>query len=349
MMFNKVIYTIVIATILFLTAGLFLPSIVKVERSVFINRPASTVFVLVNSFRTFMAWSPLAVRDPDADYVFSGPSEGVGARMDWRGDPRLVGNGWQQIIESVPFRRVSMQLDFENQGRALSYFNIENRQQGALLTWGFETNLVEGQGFFGGLLARYFGLFFDQWIGTDYEQGLVNLKAYAESLPATEFSGLDAQILHVEPLDILYIPMSDRPAGGDIGTSLAIAFQEIRTFMQEHSIEMRSQPMAITRSWDAHNFEVEAAIPVVSTDVPMTDGVIAGISPSGTAVKVIHKGPYASMGPSYEQLSAFMAANGLQEGRVSWEHYISDPGQTPASELITHIYFLIGEDSAERR
>jgi hypothetical protein len=36
-----------------------------------------------------------------------------------------------------------------------------------------------------------------------------------------------------------------------------------------------------------------------------------------------------------------MAAHGLKEGRVSWEHYISDPGQTPAGEIITHIYFLI--------
>lgn len=346
MMFNKVIYTIVITVFIFLSIGLFLPSNVNVERSVLINRPASTVFVLLNSFRTFRAWSPLAVRDPDAEYVFSGPSAGVGARMDWRGDPRQVGNGWQEIIESVPFKRISMQLDFENQGRAVSYFNIEGRQTAALLTWGFEADLVAGQGFFGGLLARYFGLFFDQWIGTDYEQGLANLKTYAESLPATDFSSLDAEILHVEPVDILYIQTSNQAVGKDVGASLAAAYQEITAFMQENSIEMLSPPMAITRSWDAMSFQVDAAIPVVSADVPLRGNVRAGLSPSGTAVRVIHKGPYEQMGPSYEQMSAFMAVNGLQEGRVSWEHYISDPGQSPPPELITHIYFLIGEEAA---
>jgi effector-binding domain-containing protein len=47
------------------------------------------------------------------------------------------------------------------------------------------------------------------------------------------------------------------------------------------------------------------------------------------------------MSPTYEKLAAYMAVHGLKEGRVSWEHYISDPGQTPAAEIITHIYFLI--------
>jgi effector-binding domain-containing protein len=344
-MFKKVIYTIVITVFMFILAGSFLPSTVNVERSVLINRPASTVFVLLNSFRTFRAWSPLAVRDPDAEYVFSGPSAGVGARMDWRGDPRQVGNGWQEIIESVPFKRITMQLDFENQGHAVSYFNIEERQTAAFLIWGFEADLVAGQGFFGGLLARYFGLFFDQWIGTDYEQGLANLKTYAESLPATDFSSLDAEILHVEPVDILYIQTSNQAVGDDVGASLAAAYQEISAFMQENSIEMLSPPMAITRSWDEISYQFDAAIPVVSADVPMSGSVRTGVSPSGTAVRVIHRGPYEQMGPSYEKLSAFMATNGLQEGRVSWEQYISDPGQTPPSELITHIYFLIREES----
>ncbi len=346
-MFNKVIYTIVTTILIFVIIGLFLPSGVTVERSALINRPASTVFVLLNSFRAFRAWSPLAVRDPDTEYVFSGPSTGVGARMDWRGDPRQVGKGWQEIIESVPFRRISMRLDFEHQGRALSFFDIEDRRGAAYVTWGFEADLVEGHGFFGGLLARYFGLFFDQWIGSDYEQGLANLKAYAESLPATDFSGLDAEILRVDPVDILYISTRNQPVESDVGTSLAAAFREIRAFMQENSIEMLSAPMAITRSWDAHTLAMDAAIPVISADVPPGANIRAGLSPHGTAVRAVHRGPYETMGSTYEQLSAYMAVNGLEEGRVSWEQYVSDPALTPSTELITHIYFLIGEEPNE--
>ncbi len=340
-MFTKVLYTIVIAIVIFVITGLFLPRTVHVERSIEIERPASTLFTLLNSFSAFSTWSPWSERDPTIDYQYSGPASGTGARMDWSGDPRLSGSGWQEIIESKPPSLVRMQLDFEQQGLANSYFQIDPVASGTMVTWGFDTDLVAGQGFFGSLLARYFGLFFDRWIGSDYEKGLVRFKAFAESLPATDFSGLDVEIVEAEPLDILYI-VTDRGLGtGGIAASLAAAYQEISAFMAEHSIEMSSQPMAITRAWDAKDYEFSAAIPVTTSDVETSGNVRAGKSPSGRAVRVIHRGSYDHMSPSYEKLSAYMAVHELKEGRVSWEHYISDPGQTPADEVITHIYFLI--------
>ena len=340
-MFTKVLYTVVIAIVIFVTTGIFLPRTVHVERSIEIDRPDSTLFTLLNSFATFSTWSPWSERDPSIIYQYSGPASGTGARMNWSGDPRLSGSGWQEIIESKPSSLVRMQLDFDQQGRANSYFQIDPSASGTLVTWGIDTNLVEGQGFFGSLLARYFGLFFDRWIGTDYEQGLVRLKAFAESLPATDFSGLEVDIVEAEPLDILYIVTDSRSEAGGVAASLAIAYQEITSFIAEHSIEIQAQPMAITRSWDARDYEFDAAIPVSTTDVELSGNVRAGKSPSGRAVRVVHRGPYDRMSPSYEKLSAYMAVHGLKEGRVSWEHYISDPGQTPADEIITHIYFLI--------
>ena len=340
-MFIKIFYTVVIALVIFIVTGLFLPRTVHVERSIEIDRPDSTLFTLLNSFATFSTWSPWSERDPSIIHQYSGPASGTGARMNWSGDPRLSGSGWQEIIESKPSSLVRMQLDFDQQGRANSYFQIDPSASGTLVTWGFDINLVEGQGFFGSLLARYFGLFFDRWIGTDYEQGLVRLKAFAESLPATDFSGLEVDIVEAEPVDILYIVTDSRSEAGGVAASLAVAYQEITSFMAEHSIEIQAQPMAITRSWDARDYEFDAAIPVSTTDVELSGNVRAGKSPSGRAVRVVHRGPYDRMSPSYEKLSAYMAVHGLKEGRVSWEHYISDPGQTPADEIITHIYFLI--------
>jgi hypothetical protein len=36
-----------------------------------------------------------------------------------------------------------------------------------------------------------------------------------------------------------------------------------------------------------------------------------------------------------------MAAHGVPEGPVSWEQYISDPGETADADLVTHIYSLL--------
>ena len=79
-MFTKVLYSIVIAVVIFIITGLFLPKTVHVERSIEIDRPVSTMFTMLNSFNTFSAWSPWSERDPDIVYQYSGPASGTGAR-----------------------------------------------------------------------------------------------------------------------------------------------------------------------------------------------------------------------------------------------------------------------------
>jgi effector-binding domain-containing protein len=116
--------------------------------------------------------------------------------------------------------------------------------------------------------------------------------------------------------------------------------------MAEHGIEVAAQPMAITRIGEQGRYEVEAAIPAtLPASLPaLASRVRVGHSPAGRAVRVVHRGPYERMGPTYEKLAAWIAAHALEEGQVSWEQYISDPGVTPEHELITHIYFRIGDE-----
>lgn len=313
------------------------------DRSIVIERPVSTVFTLLDSFNSFPDWSPWLARDPGAVYEITGPESGMGARISWSGDPRRVGNGWQEITQSSPWSLIRLKLYIDQQGAADTYFQFEPTAAGTILTWGFDADLAEDQGFFGGLLARYFGLFFNQWIGQDYEEGLDRLKQYAESLPATDFSGLEVEMVNAESMDILYVAAQSSMEPGDIAASLATAYQEITAFMAVNNIDLLAQPMAITRAWDEKAYEFDAAIPVAPTQAEPSGNVRLGKSPSGPAVRVVHKGSYDRMTPSYEKLAAYMAAHGLKEGKVSWEHYISDPGQTVAEERITHIYFLIAD------
>jgi effector-binding domain-containing protein len=342
-MFRKILFIIGIIFVVFLLGGKLLPRYVHVERSIKIERPASTVFVLLNGFSMFTSWSPWAARDPDAVYEYSGPASGAGARMSWSGDPRLVGNGWQEITGSEPYSMVRTHLDFDQQGQADAYFQLIEAGSGVHLTWGFDTDLLEGQSFIGGIFAKYFGLFFDQWIGSDYELGLANLKVLAESLPGEDFSDLNVEVLDAEALDIIYISSGASQDPGNIADVFDAAFQEISAFITQNELELNGGRMAITRAWDEKGYRLDAAIAVIMKPVELTGNVHAGQSPSGPSVRVVHRGPYERMTPSYEKLAAYMAAHGLREGSVSWEYYISDPLQTPDEDLITHIYFQIAK------
>ena len=174
----------------FVITGYLLPTHAHVERSITVERPASMLFSIVNSYRNFEQWSPWAERDPNAVYALSGPDSGVGARLSWSGEPHLVGSGWQEIVASTPYEQIDIQLDFDSQGVSSSRFTFQPAGEATLVTWSFDSDLTEGLSFLDGFLARYFGLLFDRWIGNDYEKGLANLKRFAESLPVSDFAPL---------------------------------------------------------------------------------------------------------------------------------------------------------------
>lgn len=161
--------------LLFIAVGLFLPASTQVSRSVTIDRDVSAVFNMVNDFREFNKWSPWAKRDEQTRYEYSGPASGLGAKMLWFSDHPQVGNGSQEIIESIPYERVAVRLTFDGQGEAQAFYQIEPANDGTTrITWGFNTR----HGF--NIISRYFGLMLDTWVGADYEQGLNSLKSLLE-------------------------------------------------------------------------------------------------------------------------------------------------------------------------
>jgi effector-binding domain-containing protein len=340
-MFKKFLYAIVIIVLIFCSVGVFLPREVHIERNIQIDRPAAMIFVLLNGYSSFNTWSPWVERDPSASYVISGPASGVGARMTWSGDPRLTGSGQQEIIESTAPSLVRIRFQFENQGEAVMQYRLSELDDTTEVKWTFDTDVTKGQGLFGGIMARYFGLFFDRWLGSDYELGLANLKRLAESLPSADFSEMEVEIFDVEPRNILYVESVSSQAPGDIASSLADAYLELTTFITQHNLQMSAQPMAISRAWNESGYSFDAAIPVHSIDVLPEGNVKIGTSPSGRVLRVIHRGAYDQMMPTYEKISAYMGAHGLEDAGVSWEQYISDPGNTPTEDLVTHIYFLL--------
>ena len=105
---KKVASIVLILLAAFVVTGYVLPKRVHVGRTITIDRPVTMMFELLNSYRHYNDWSPWAERDPNAEFIVSGPESGVGARMSWIGEPHLVGSGWQEIVRSTPYERISI-------------------------------------------------------------------------------------------------------------------------------------------------------------------------------------------------------------------------------------------------
>jgi effector-binding domain-containing protein len=322
-------------------AGYSLPKQVHIERTITVERPATMMFQILNSYRYYSEWSPWANRDPKAEFVISGPDAGVGARLSWIGDPQLVGSGWQEIVASKPYEKINIKLDFDAQGIADTGFTLVAQGDATVITWFFDSDLTEGVNYLDSFLARYFGLLFDRWVGGDYEMGLANLKHFAESLPVSDSNQLKIERIDVLAQNILFVTSSSSQDPADIALAMAAAYGEISVLMNTAGINMTGQPMAITRAWEEGSYQFDAAIPVDSVPEKLTGNIKSGLSPAGPAVRAVHHGGYDQMMPTYEKLAAYMSAHGLSHGKISWEHYISDPANTAPQDMITHIYIML--------
>lgn len=346
---KKVGFIIFFLVAAFVVTGYLLPKNVHVERSITVDRPASMMYELLNSYRHFQAWSPWAKRDLKAGFIISGPDSGVGARLSWIGDPQLVGSGWQEIVASKPYELINIKLDFDAQGVADTGYILTPDGDATRITWFFDSDLTNGVNYLDAFLARYFGLLFDRWVGGDYEQGLANLKIYAESLSVSDFSKMEIELVDVAAQDILFVTAISSQDPADVAKAMAEAYAEISTFMNQEGIIMAGQPMAITRNLDNVSYQFDAAIPVDYISLNLPGNVRSGQSPAGSAVRAVHHGAYDQMIPTYEKLAAYMSAHGLSQGQVSWEHYISDPGTTAPQDMITRVYIMLlnAEDGSQ--
>lgn len=160
---------------LFFVTAVFLPQAAHVERSMTTTASPATVYGLVDGFKRFNEWSPWARLDPATKYTYSGPETGVGARMEWTSANPDVGSGSQEVIDTEPGQSVTSKLDFGMDNPTTSTISLVPEGTGTRVTWTLDTD------FSGSLVGRYFGLVLDRMVGPDYEKGLAQLKAVAES------------------------------------------------------------------------------------------------------------------------------------------------------------------------
>ncbi|HEY8707406.1 MAG TPA: SRPBCC family protein [Burkholderiaceae bacterium] len=168
-----IVVAIVIAAILAYAATR--PDMFSVQRSARIKAPPETIYAVVNDFHRWIDWSPWEKLDPSMTRTLSGAASGPGAVYEWRGNGK-VGAGRMEITESVPARKVTIQLDFIKpfEGHNIAEFTLVPQGDTTLVTWS-----MHGPTPFVSKLMQVF-VNMDTMIGKDFEAGLTNLKALTE-------------------------------------------------------------------------------------------------------------------------------------------------------------------------
>jgi effector-binding domain-containing protein/carbon monoxide dehydrogenase subunit G len=337
------IFGVLVGLIIILAiVGLFLPREISVTRSIEIDAPPTTVFALVNGFRHFNRFSPWADLDPNAEYTYTGPEEGVGAAMRWTSDE--IGSGSQEVIESVPYSKVKTALVFDGSGGGTATFHLQPVEtgdaSGTAVEWVFDMDAGYN------LVNRYFGLVMDDMLGENYELGLQNLKEIAESYPQLDITGFEPQRIEIAETQLVSMRKRTTMDPEEMLASMASAYLALDTYLQLNEIEPIGMPRIITHEWNEEEslwtFDAVYPIPPDSFVERGVNGIDRGRSYSGPALEVVLEGAdWETSVLTYEKVALYMQLQGYEEAGDSWEAYESDPITTPPEELVTHIVFPV--------
>ena len=173
LMLKKIVIFLVALVGLLLVLAIFLPSSYKVERSATINAPAEKVYTQVVDLNNYLKWNPWSKMDMKAKHTISANSQGIGAVWSW--DGQEVGKGSLTIEKVVENKSIETKVLFTSprQDEGKGFWTFEETSGTTKVTWAMEGEL-------GYPIGRFMGLMMDGMLGSNFEQGLANLKEITE-------------------------------------------------------------------------------------------------------------------------------------------------------------------------
>jgi hypothetical protein len=155
------------------------PDKFRVTRTIVTHAQPLAVFSTVSDLQRWNEWSPWAKMDPNAQYVFEGPTAGVGAVFKWSGN-KNVGEGKMTITETQSPGLVRIKLEFLRPFKAVNdvEFSFRPETSGTLVSWS-----MYGKNTF---ISKAMNLVMncDKMVGGQFEQGLASLRDIVEKPPA---------------------------------------------------------------------------------------------------------------------------------------------------------------------
>ena len=152
------------------------PADFRLLRSTTVNAPPEKVFALINDFKQWESWSPWAKLDPKMKTTYSPVTAGTGATYAWVGNSD-VGEGKMTITGSEPPQRVAIRLEF------LAPFAATNQTEFVLTPVDAGTKVDWTMNGTNNFMAKAFDFVMnmDKTVGADFEKGLAQMRAAAES------------------------------------------------------------------------------------------------------------------------------------------------------------------------
>jgi effector-binding domain-containing protein len=116
------------------------------------------------------------------------------------------------------------------------------------------------------------------------------------------------------------------------------ALQSVAMELDKRGVKANGPLMIIYTATDDTGFVFEAAAPVAEAPNALSGEIKVGKSPTGKALKFVHRGSYDSMDTTYEAITNYLDDKRLEARDLFIEQYMKDPLKTPEDDLVIEVY-----------
>ena len=124
----------------------------------------------------------------------------------------------------------------------------------------------------------------------------------------------------------------------EIAGALGEILPKVFAYLGANNIKPSSPPMAKYKVV-GDKFEMEGGV-IVPDGTKGEGEIVASELPAGKAAFAVHVGPYEKLPQTYEALAGWLKTKGYKPGKIGWEIYVSDPGQSKPEEIKTEVYLM---------
>ena len=325
------LYFILILIGTLLLAAIFAPGTKIIERSVEINAPQAAVFNQIAHFENWENWDPWFKLDTTQNRSYTGKWGDKEYGYSWSSKNDNVGKGSIMALGFNEQDRMDYHLSFDDGGggnEADGYFTLNELDGVTRVTW----VLVSKRSY----PMKIFNYFLEKFIAPDFEKGLANLKAYAESNPnATNEVGNNVEIVSEHGVNYAVVK-SENVSFNALDSFFRVSYQPIYDYLRDNGLQPKGAARALYYVWDEANSSrsVAAAVPIseiVSEEIENVQLAIGGAEVSANSITYLQKGGYNQLEFNHNTLRDWVDGNGKKIVYPIMEEYRIGPRDTQDS------------------
>lgn len=335
-MLKKILIGLAVLIVALLVIGFMLPGSLHVSRSATINASPENIFEEINDLKKWQEWQYWNTLDSNMQITFGDKTVGTGAVYSWKGNSS-VGEGTITITESVPNKSVASDLAFAGGEPAKALYTLESEGDSQKLTMNVDMDFGANP------LMRWIGfLMMEKHMNEAFDYGLNNIKQRAEAKP--KFS---ADISEVSTPVMFYVGVESKGVNAmnsdAVNAQMAKTFTQIATDLNKAKIQITGAAFCIITKWDdaTKQMDMICGFPVDEKAKVPAKYKIQSVA-AGKAVKGVHRGDYAKMEATHNEIMKYIEMKTLSMAGAPWESYLTDPMvEKDTAAWVTEIYYPI--------